>query len=81
MRIIMIGCEYVGKSTLAVQISRWMIRTMGLPSVRWHAHFVLPHLDRHILVPDSSAETPVERRKMRRSYNCRRRLRSSYCDT
>ena len=29
MRIIIIGCEYVGKSTLAVQISRWMIRNDG----------------------------------------------------
>ena len=62
MRIIIIGCEYVGKSTLAGQISRWMIRNLGLPSVRWHAHFVLPHLDRHILVPDRGAETPVDRR-------------------
>ena len=64
MRVIIIGCEYVGKSTLAGQISRWMMRTMGLPSVRWHAHFVLPHLDRHILVPDIGAETPIDREEV-----------------
>ena len=60
MRVIIIGCEYAGKSTLAKQISRWMIRSMGLPSVRWHGHFVLPHIDRHIVVPGNSAETPVD---------------------
>ncbi len=59
MRVIIIGCEYVGKTALAGQISHWMIRSMGLPSVRWHAHFVLPHLDRHILVPDRDKTSPM----------------------
>ncbi len=50
MRLILIGCEYAGKTTLAVEISRWMIGAMGLPFVRWHNHFVVPHLDQHLVV-------------------------------
>ena len=50
MRLIMIGCEYSGKTTLATAVSRWMIQSMGLTSVRWHNHFVVPHLDRHLVV-------------------------------
>lgn len=64
MRVIIAGCEYVGKTTLAGQISRWMIRSMGLPSVRWHAHFVLPHLDRHVLVPDSGETSTLDREEV-----------------
>ncbi len=50
MRLILIGCEYAGKTTLAVEISRWMIEAMGLLFVRWHNHFVVPHLDQHLVV-------------------------------
>lgn len=64
MHLVLIGCEYAGKSTLARQISEWMIEDMGLPSVRWHAHFVLPQLDRHIVVPDRGAETPMNREEV-----------------
>ena len=51
MLLIMIGCEYAGKATLAVQLSNWMMVTMGLPRVRWHAHFELWHANRDIVVP------------------------------
>ena len=50
MRLVLIGCEYSGKTTLATEISRWMIDAMSLPLVRWHNHFVAPHLDRHMVV-------------------------------
>lgn len=42
MRIIMIGCEHAGKTTLAEQIHNWMIENMGPPLMSWHDHFVLP---------------------------------------
>ena len=44
MRLIVIGSEYAGKTTLSVELARWMIRTMGLPAVRCHDHWVVPHL-------------------------------------
>ena len=50
MRLIFIGSEYAGKTTLAVTISQWMISTMALPFVRWHNHFVVPTLDQHLIV-------------------------------
>ena len=50
MRLLLIGCEYAGKQTLAAGISRWMIRTMGVPYARWHDHYVVPHLDGHTIV-------------------------------
>ena len=50
MRLLLIGCEYTGKSTLARNISRWMIETMGVSLVRWHDHFVVPRLDSHTIV-------------------------------
>ena len=34
MKLILIGCEYAGKKTLAVTISRWLIDAMGLDFVR-----------------------------------------------
>ncbi len=50
MQLILTGCSYAGKTTLAVEISRWMIKEMGVPFVRWHNHFVAPRLDRHMIV-------------------------------
>ena len=58
MRLLIIGCEYAGKTTLARRISRWMIDSMGLPYVRWHDHFVVPRLDRHLIV-HAGADAPV----------------------
>jgi thymidylate kinase len=45
MRIIMIGCEYAGKTTLAAEMSRWLEENMGVEQFgqyRWHDHFELP---------------------------------------
>ena len=50
MRLILVGCEYAGKTTLATEISRWLIQITGAPFVRWHNHFVVPYLDRHLVV-------------------------------
>ena len=50
MRLLVIGCEYAGKTTLAQKVSRWMIEEMGVSHVRWHNHYVVPHLDRHLIV-------------------------------
>ena len=56
MRLVITGCEYAGKTTLAVGISKWMIQAMGLPFVRWHNHFVVPKLDQHLIVQDEGGE-------------------------
>ena len=50
VRLLIIGGEYAGKRTLAAEMARWMIRSMGLQLVRWHDHFVMPRLDLHTIV-------------------------------
>ena len=50
MKLILVGCEYAGKKTLAVAISKWLINDMGLDFVRWHNHFVVPKLDTHMII-------------------------------
>jgi len=42
MRLIIIGCEYAGKSTLTAGIKEWLIETMGSCQTSFHDHFVLP---------------------------------------
>lgn len=34
MRLLIIGCEYAGKQTLASHISRWLMEKMGEKLVR-----------------------------------------------
>ncbi len=41
MRLIVTGCEFVGKSTLGEGISRWIAETMG-SSRSFHDHFTIP---------------------------------------
>ena len=41
MRLIVIGCEYAGKTTLAAGISKWIEENIE-GSIGWHDHFVLP---------------------------------------
>ena len=57
MRLILIGSEYAGKTTLAKAVSRWMIESFDLPFVRWHNHWVVPYLDRHMVVWADEART------------------------
>ena len=42
MRMIMIGCEFAGKTTLGERILDWMGETMGKPFMGWHDHYVMP---------------------------------------
>ena len=58
MRLLVMGCQYAGKTTLAVALSNWMIQAMGLPFVRWHNHFVVPKLDQHLIV-ESESRGPI----------------------
>ena len=44
MRLIIVGCEYTGKTTLVKNVHRWIERSMGPPIVPYHDHFTLPHM-------------------------------------
>ena len=43
MRLILVGCEYAGKTTLADEIVGWTRRTMG-GGRPFHDHFTFPHI-------------------------------------
>ena len=43
MRLIIIGCEYTGKTTLTEGIGKWMQSTMGARHLGFHDHFLPWH--------------------------------------
>ena len=51
MRLILVGCEYVGTTTLAHAIDDWMDAKMGLRFSLIHDHWKIPHTSGH---PDDS---------------------------
>jgi hypothetical protein len=48
MRLVLVGCEYVGKTTLAHGVAAWIERTMGPPippgMPPFHDHFTFPDI-------------------------------------
>ncbi len=44
MNIILIGCEFAGKTTLAAEIVKWSEETMGFSSP-FHDHFTIPNAE------------------------------------
>ena len=40
MRLIIIGCEFTGKTTLARNLSEWMERELGSCTTSFHDHFL-----------------------------------------
>ena len=54
MRLLIIGCEYAGKTPLARSISHRLLAAMasrtGPRPIQWHNHFVVPRLDGHLIV-------------------------------
>ena len=49
MRLLLIGCEYAGKHSLGVEISRWWAEQTGdeflpPPHIAFHDHFTVPHV-------------------------------------
>jgi hypothetical protein len=55
MRLILVGCEYVGTTTLAHAIDDWMDANMGVRFSLIHDHWKIPHTSGH---PDDT--TPEE---------------------
>lgn len=51
MNIVLIGCEFTGKTTLAAEIVEWSEETMGFSS-HFHDHFTIPSTE---LSPEAAA--------------------------
>ena len=64
MRLILVGCEYTGKTTLAHRIAKLITEEMGDPlpmhQFGWHDHFVLPFSSSSIGEADADAEQILE---------------------
>ena len=60
MRLIITGCEYAGKTTLANEIAGWRTRTMG-PAIppgmpEFHDHFTLPEISHGDMTDEDAAQ-------------------------
>ena len=57
MKLILVGCEYAGKTTLSHKISDWMEEVFGPepwgpPSYGWHDHYQMPNILHHELTDE-----------------------------
>ena len=48
MKLILIGCEYSGTTTLALAINEWMKETSGTDFRLIHDHWKIPHTSGHL---------------------------------
>ena len=62
MRVIIIGCEYAGTTTLAYGVSDWAKRTIGDGFELVHDHWKIPHTINH-----PSGSSSISRRNLRKS--------------
>ena len=65
MRLILIGCEYAGTTTLAEGIRSWSHRVMGEgKGLRaYHDHWKIPHTSGHVGLDDENIFTPEEQKQ------------------
>lgn len=69
MRLLIVGCEYAGKTTLARAISHRLLAAAAAPAegavpagprpIQWHNHFVVPRLDGHLIVRAAGDRTVI----------------------
>ena len=66
MKAILIGCEYVGTTTLAEGIRRWSHEVMGEGKglVAYHDHWKIPHTSGHPGFDDENLFTPEEQEQV-----------------
>ena len=48
MKLILVGCEYSGTTTLALAVNEWMKETTGSDSRLIHDHWKIPHTSGHL---------------------------------
>ena len=61
MKVILMGCEYAGKTVLSRKISEWMVKVFGgepwgPPHYAWHDHYQMPNITHHDLTDDEQRQ-------------------------
>ncbi len=66
MRLLLIGCEYVGTTTLADGIQQWSHKVMGEGKglVAYHDHWKIPDISGHRGLDDENLFTPEEQEQI-----------------
>lgn len=64
MRLLFIGCEYAGMTTLAQGVMEWSHQVMGKGKglVAYHDHWKIPHISGHPGLDDENLLTPEEQK-------------------
>lgn len=73
MKVILVGCEYVGKTTLADRISEWMVEMFGPepwgpPHYGWHDHYQMPNVTHHDMTDDEIQQVMALSPRMKEVY-------------
>ena len=73
MKVILVGCEYAGKTTLADRISGWMVEMFGPepwgpPHYGWHDHYQMPNVTHHDMTGDEMQQVMALSPRMKEVY-------------
>ena len=60
MKLILVGCEYSGTTTLALGITDWLTHLTGAGFRLIHDHWKLPHTSGHLPEDTDNFLTPEE---------------------
>ena len=63
MKLILVGCEYSGTTTLALRIDRWLKGLTGDGFRLIHDHWKIPHTSGHLPEDTTNFLTPVRRQQ------------------
>ena len=64
MKLILVGCEYSGTTTLANAINEWVKKTMGANFRIIHDHWKLPHTSGHAITDEVHLPTEEEQQQV-----------------
>ena len=73
MKVILVGCEYAGKTTLSGKISEWMVKVFGPepwgpPHYGWHDHYQMPDVTHHDMTDEEVEQVLALSPRMKEVY-------------
>lgn len=73
MQVILVGCEYAGKTTLSRAISNWLVKlygpeSWGPPHYEWHDHYEFPDVTHHDLTEEEQIQLLALSPRLKEAY-------------